>query len=115
MATEPMSDRGSTIEDPQLRIGTSSAGGITEVVLVGELDAHTVTSFMNDLRAAVSTSDQVEIDAAKLTFVDSSGLRALIAVTQEAEKSGRSVRLRTVSPQLLRLLELTGLQDLLPH
>ena len=81
-----------------------------ELIVIGELDLGTtnVLEAAIDERRASGVSDLV-LEASAITFVDSRGLRTLLVALQHG-----SVALRNPSPQLRRLIELTGLQEHLP-
>lgn len=81
-----------------------------ELTLTGELDLGTC----DQLEAAIAKLrtggiTDVVLDTAGISFVDSRGLRSMLVALQ-----GGSVALRRPSAQLLRLLDLTGLQEHLP-
>ncbi len=88
--------------------------GVT-LVLVGELDMNTAS----DLQAvALDGQRSLDIDAGHLTFIDSSGLRALRLLVERAHEHRMTVRWVDVHPQLRHLAELTamtGLLDLPPR
>jgi anti-sigma B factor antagonist len=54
----------------------------------------------------------VIVDMSDVEFVDSSGLRSLLAASQRARLSDRMVTLRGVGPEVARLLEITGTTEL---
>ena len=54
----------------------------------------------------------VAVDGSGLSFVDSAGLRTLVLARRDTAARGGSLWLRTPSPALERLLELSGLTDL---
>lgn len=63
------------------------------------------------LEAAVlqrENDEPVTIDLAKVTFIDSSGLRSLLGASRRARARGTSVVLRNPGPEVVRLLEITG-------
>jgi anti-sigma B factor antagonist len=47
------------------------------------------------------------VDLERVTFMDSSGLRNLLAASHRARQSGSKVVLRNVGPEVWRLLEIT--------
>ncbi|WP_420706941.1 STAS domain-containing protein [Streptomyces sp. NRRL S-237] len=49
-----------------------------------------------------------------LTFFDSSGLNALLQARLTTHEHGRQIRLHVPSPQVTRLLELSGAEQLFP-
>jgi anti-sigma B factor antagonist len=50
----------------------------------------------------------IVIDLAGVVFIDSSGLRSLLGASRRATERGTDVVLRSSSPEVLRLLEITG-------
>ncbi|MCU1398825.1 MAG: anti-sigma factor antagonist [Acidimicrobiales bacterium] len=56
----------------------------------------------------VENAHPVVIDLAAVEFIDSSGLRSLLAASRRAEARGTSVVLRHPSVGVLRLLSITG-------
>lgn len=84
------------------------------VVLDGEMDTHTARTVGEQLNQAPGTrSPNVVIDAAALRFLDSSGISELLRLRQRAVDDGGSLVLRSASPTVRRVLEITGLVELL--
>lgn len=52
------------------------------------------------------------IDLSEVHFMDSSGLRSLLAAARRAAARSAGIELRSVGPELVRLLEITGTIDL---
>lgn len=75
------------------------------IVLVGELDLHTAPLLEAELTRAPSGT--VEVELSEVTFIDSSGLRVLVAERQKRGPDG--LVLRAPSAVVRRLLEVTGL------
>jgi anti-anti-sigma factor len=48
------------------------------------------------------------IDLGDVFFIDSSGLRSLLTASRKAQAAGSHVELRSVGPEVLRLLQITG-------
>jgi anti-anti-sigma factor len=61
--------------------------------------------------AACESSDAVVVDLADVFFIDSSGLRGLLAASRRAEERGTVVILRAVGAEVARLLQITGTTD----
>lgn len=51
------------------------------------------------------------IDLREVDFMDSSGLRSLLAAARRAAARKADLELRTIGPELVRLLEITGTID----
>jgi anti-sigma B factor antagonist len=78
--------------------------------LAGELDIF----YAPRLKETVSTvlaagTSACVLDLGAVTFVDSSGIRALLMARKEAVEHGASLVIRGVSPFVCRLLDSTGL------
>lgn len=82
------------------------------LTVIGTVDAHTV----GQLASAVDDqgcADDLTLNLAEVEFIDSSGLRTIIGAHQQLEAEGHRLRLASLSPPVTRLLEITGLLDLL--
>ncbi|MFJ4862309.1 MULTISPECIES: STAS domain-containing protein [unclassified Streptomyces] len=89
----------------------------TVIHVAGEMDmdrAHVFRAELDAVIANASAGVEVVVDLSGLAFCDSSGLNALLAARQHAEESGHHLRLAGPSPQVTRLLEITGTIDLFP-
>lgn len=85
------------------------------VRLTGELDLAQAPRFteaaLGALRERPST---LEVDLSGLTFLDSTGVRAILEVHQRARGSDSALHLVQGPPRIRRVFELTGLLDRLP-
>jgi anti-anti-sigma factor len=65
------------------------------------------------LREAIAASGHVDVtvDLSKVTRIDAAGLSELARAKRELDGHGRSFALRAVSPAVLRLLVLSGMDD----
>jgi anti-sigma B factor antagonist len=85
------------------------------IVLEGEFDmtgTETFRAVTNEALAAGPRS--ITIDASGLEFIDSSGLLALMRAREAAGEAGVAFRVSDPSPALRRLVELAGIEGLLP-
>lgn len=79
----------------------------------GDLDLADVEDFVDHARRLLDGGAAViEIDLGGVTFIDSSGLGALVRVQRAATDAGRRLRLARVPYPVTRILALTGLSDL---
>jgi anti-sigma B factor antagonist len=99
--------------EQHLQIATQRDDGTAVVRASGELDAYTSDQLARTVATVVASgASAVELDVAELQFVDSAGLRAILAARDEAVRGGVSFELAGAREQLVKLLELTGLSDL---
>lgn len=79
--------------------------------LSGELDSHTSSDLEAHLEHLVGGADpEIVLDLANVEFLDSAGLRVVIAQHQRLADAGRRLVLANPSAPVVRLLEITGLE-----
>lgn len=83
------------------------------LVMSGELDLAAVDEFLDQARAAFA-GPVLELDLGGLTFIDSTGLGALVRLREEARAEGKDVVLAHVPRQVWRILDMTGLTEIFP-
>ncbi|MEZ5217886.1 MAG: STAS domain-containing protein [Ilumatobacteraceae bacterium] len=93
------------MNEPSGPLTISVVDGI--VSAVGEIDAHTAGQLSSAL--AGRAAEDVVVDLSGVTFLDSSGLRVLLAERQDHADAGTSLFLRAPSGPVRRVLELSGL------
>lgn len=82
------------------------------VALEGEIDLSTVPDAERKIAdAEASAPGRLVIDLRDVTFMDSSGLRALLTAHRRAEEAGRGFALVRGSDTVTRLLDVTGLSE----
>lgn len=89
---------------------TQHQGRTLAISGVGELNAANAGGFRDDIRAALQKdTTTIDIDLSVTTFVDSSGLGALIALQKTMTDRGGVVRIVNPRANVLQILELTRL------
>jgi anti-anti-sigma factor len=78
------------------------------VVVSGELDLASRVG-LPDLLAELN--GPVVIDLAQLSFIDSSGISALVQARKRIEQAGASLRLTRPQKRVIQTLEIIGLAD----
>jgi anti-anti-sigma factor len=85
--------------------------GVAVITLVGDVDISNATRVSDTVTAiAEGRPQRLVFDLADLTFIDSAGISVLVAATSALE----DVRLREPSAIVSRVIELTGLGEVLP-
>lgn len=79
----------------------------TGLRVAGELDLSTAPQ-LNEALGAIAEDGAVTLDLSELTFIDSSGLHAIVAYARAANGNGPVV-LDGVSSAMLRIFEITDL------
>ena len=81
-------------------------------IVGGEIDASTAPTLEQAFDDLPTGDGRVVLDLSDVSFIDSSGLRVLIALAGRADEQGRPLVLDRPSPAVARLLEITGLVEL---
>ena len=81
-------------------------------VLSGEIDAHTAPVFAAQFDPLPDT-EVITLDMSGVTFMDSSGLRALVDLAGRAGDAGSSVAVRAPSRSVAKIIEISGLTDII--
>ena len=96
------------------RMRTQILGNILRVDGMAELSASNASTFRDEARAALTPAvTAIEVDLSTTTFVDSSGLGALIALHKTMCNKNGAVRLLQPTPNVQQILELTRLHRVL--
>lgn len=99
-----MSDNG------QFRIEVVEDGEKRHLSLIGELDLAVNDEAWEALRPMVKPGSDLLLDLSRITFIDSRGLSVLVRAINALE--GGSLVLRGTSPLVVRLLDISGLREL---
>ena len=88
------------------------APGSTVVKLPAEIDLATAPALRDEMLAALNRGGvHLVLDGMALTFMDSSGVNALVRARERADRLGGSLHLVTSHPQVRRVLQITGLEE----
>ena len=100
-----MPDRGRN-----LRIEVANTTSPTTVVLTGEIDIATAPR-VRDALIAISNGGEISVvvDMANVTFMDSTGLAALVGPLKRFRSMNGQIVLRSPTGTVQKVLELTGL------
>jgi anti-anti-sigma factor len=91
-------------------ITTGDEGGTPVISIVGELDLSNMGQAKAAIDAALTSQAQrLILELSELEYMDSSGLALLAAAARQA----REIELRDPSPMVRRLIEMTGLDQVL--
>jgi anti-sigma B factor antagonist len=95
------------VSDSANQVVTVDVGDDGVIVVRGEVDM-AAGPLLDGAIEAQERDDPVVLDLGGVEFIDSSGLRRLLGASRRASARGSSVVLRDVSPEVGRLLDITG-------
>jgi anti-sigma B factor antagonist len=94
---------------PPFNLETSKIGSHQVVVVKGEVDLATAPEL--DKALGKFKGREVFLDLRKVEFMDSAGLRILLAHQARIDEDGGALRLLLSEGPVMRLLELAGVRD----
>lgn len=90
-------------------------GDLALAALAGDLDLTTAPALRAEALDLIGRGHRhLVLDLEAVSFCDSSGFNALVAIWRCAQEAGGTLGLAAVSGRLARLLNITGLDTLLP-
>jgi anti-anti-sigma factor len=93
-------------------ISTATEDGRQVVTPKGELDLTTVPLLEQRLNEVLPGGETV-LDLSRVSFIDSTGVALLVSISETARENRWRLELRDPSPQVERLITLTGVAELL--
>jgi anti-anti-sigma factor len=86
-----------------------------EVVLAGELDMAAAFQLETTVEPLLDSgdADSLVLDLAEVRFIDSAGIGALLSIRERAQGRGLEFAIGQASDPVRRMLELTGVSDVL--
>lgn len=100
-------------ELPRLRVHHQETRGVVVVGVVGDIDRNTVPELEEQVVAATRADVPLVLDLTGATFLDSTGLSALVRCHQRGERDGTGFRVVAATRTVSRPLSLTSLDALL--
>jgi anti-anti-sigma factor len=97
-----------------LGISIHASEGRHVIALKGELDLASAPALTSALETVMPEASAVVLDLDRLSFIDSSGIVAVLACQSECRQHDVTFALTDGSPQVRRLLEIAGLTSELP-
>ena len=96
----------------EILIRESAPATVAEIT--GSVDGMTAGSLMDRLAEAVKGGQtRLVLDFAGVDYVSSAGLRALLSAMKDARLHGGDLRLASVRPEVVRVLDLSGFTTIL--
>lgn len=85
------------------------------VKVIGELDHHTASGIKEEADSLMRSSNAINIifDFSEMTFMDSSGIGVMMGRYKKARSLGGRVIAYGISPQNLRIMEMSGIDKII--
>ena len=89
------------------------SGEHAKVVLSGDVDLQTTADLKGEIQNIAGVT-RLEIDAANVTYIDSSGIAVLLLARQHCTQNNIALSLPTISDAVNRVLQIAKLDTMLP-
>lgn len=89
------------------------SGEHAKVVLSGDVDLQTTADLKGEIQNITGVT-RLEIDAANVTYIDSSGIAVLLLARQHCTQNNIALSLPTISDAVNRVLQIARLDTMLP-
>jgi anti-anti-sigma factor len=101
--------------DQHFAMRSERVNGTERIRMLGELDLSVIGLVDREMeRAEASDASQIILDLENLEFLDASGIRLLLHLNERSQSSGGRLRIcGSCAPQVQRVIELTGADELL--
>ncbi|GAA5194636.1 hypothetical protein GCM10023322_59460 [Rugosimonospora acidiphila] len=96
-----------------LSVSASRSGDTTRLSLTGEVDLSTVDALQEEIAASVEAEDVASliIDLSGVTFLDSSGISALLKGRRLADDRQKTFRVEAARDMVREVLNITGVWE----
>jgi anti-anti-sigma factor len=98
------------LKEQTMTIAVELQGVTARILLSGGIDYASQEEFKNANQQALSAKGvrKIHVDFAQATFLDSSGIRALLSLQKQAEAAGKSLTLMNCNSHLREIFEIGG-------
>jgi len=98
-----------------LRLRSRAVDGAMVLEVSGEVELHSAPQLRAELvRLTETTSPQIVVDLAGVSFIDSTGIGVLVGGLKKARERGGEVAFCSPQTRVKRVFEITGLLQALP-
>jgi anti-anti-sigma factor len=97
-------------KEPDMTVAIKFHGTVASITLSGNIDYSTQEDLRNVNQQALSNAQikEIHVNCADVTFLDSSGIRALLILQKEADAAGKSLVLLNCNDTTREVFEIGG-------
>lgn len=96
-----------------MTIDKQENGTTTTLFIEGRVDTNTSPMLQDAILAAFQNAKLLSLDFAKVAYISSSGLRALLIGQKTAASKGAKMELRNICPLVQEILDTVGFSSIL--
>lgn len=96
-----------------MKIKINQTSDIVKISIEGNLESTTIKPFNDRIANIPGYAKNVEIDLARVDYIDSSGVRALLTLSGKMKDIDKSINIINCSENIKRILQLSSLQGII--
>ena len=98
-----------------LQVESTAQGRKLRIAVDGEVDVSNAEELRAQIDAGLADekNQQIEVDMAQVSYIDSTGIGVLVGSAHKAQDSGRVFQVLNPQPNVLRILGLLGVDEVL--
>ena len=98
-----------------LQVESTAQGRKLRIAVDSEVDVSNAEELRAQIDAGLAdeTTQQIEVDMAQVSYIDSTGIGVLVGSAHKAQDSGRVFQVLNPQPNVLRILGLLGVDEVL--
>jgi len=100
------------MDDEAIRVEVNYGDRNIVVIVTGEIDADSMLALQAPL-SELSLQSHILLDMSGVTFMDCRGLRVILTQRIKMTEAGGSIHIHFASPAVQRLMQVSGLTDIL--
>ena len=95
-----------------MKVKINQGTNITKIVIEGNLESTTIKPFSDKIANIHGLAKNVEVDLEKVDYIDSSGIRALITLSNKLKEANLNLSIINCSDNIKRILKFSSLQGI---
>jgi anti-sigma B factor antagonist len=96
-----------------LSVKSELNGNVTVVTISGRVDSVTAATMEAELAKIVHENKKMVLDLQDVAYMSSAGVRAIVKILRNAQKSGGGIKLARISDSVAEVLQTVGMMELL--
>ena len=97
----------------ELSVKSERKGDVVVAAVTGRIDSVTAASLDNQLENLVHENKKIVLDLKEITYLSSAGVRAIVKMLRNEQKTGGNVKLACIPHMVEEVLETVGMTELL--
>ena len=95
-----------------MKVKINQGSDVIKIVIEGNLESTTIKPFNDKIANIPGQAKNVEVDLEQVDYIDSSGIRALLTLSNKLKESEKNLSIINCSENIKRILKFSSLQGI---